>query len=83
MLQQLAQSQGGSQMLPMGMMPQGFGIPGMQGQNSGSLGQSNQGQQSSGGSMQSLNPMGLQGNGLGQMGGQNINDVMRQQQALQ
>lgn len=82
MLQQLAQSSGGPQMIPMGMLPPGFPIPNGQGQNSTNLSQQSQSQQGPSGS-QGINPMGLQSPGLGQMGGQNFNDMMRQQQAIQ
>jgi hypothetical protein len=84
MLQQLAQSPGGPQMMAMGLLPPGFGLPGAQTQNPNAMGQQNQGQQGQGG-LAGLNPMMMQAAGLGQMGGQNFNpnDMMRQQQMLQ
>jgi len=84
MLQQLAQSAGGSQMMPMGMFSPGFGLPGAQTQNSNQMSQQNPGQQGPSG-LQGMNPMTMQGTGLGQIGGQsfNPNDIMRQQQMMQ
>jgi len=79
MLQQLAVQAGGPQMMSMAMLPQGLMLPGGQQQNPSSLGQGQQGQ----GTIAGINPMSLQSSGLGQMGGQNIAEIMRQQQAIQ
>lgn len=85
MLQQLAQGAGGPQMMQMGMLPPGFGLPGAQTQNPNAMGQQNQGQQQGSNGLQGMNPMMMPGGGLGQMGGQNFNpnDMMRQQQMMQ
>jgi hypothetical protein len=77
MLQQLSQSANGPQMMQMSMMPPGFQMQGGQGQNPNQMGQASQGQQGQN-PMQGMNPM-----AMGQMTGQNFNDVMRQQQAIQ
>ena len=84
MLQQLAQNAGGPQMMPMGMLPPGFGLPGAQTQNPNAMGQQNQGQQGSSG-LPGMNQMMIPGGGLGQISGQNFNpnDMMRQQQMMQ
>jgi hypothetical protein len=82
MLQQLAVQAGGPQMMSMAMLPQGLMLPGGQQQNPSSLGQQGQGQQGQG-AITGINPMSLQSSGLGQMGGQNIAEMMRQQQAIQ
>lgn len=81
MLQQLAQSSGNPQMLPMGMMPPGFSLPGGQSQNPNTMGSSHSQQGS--GAIQGLNAMGLQGAGLGQMGNPNFNAEIMRQQAIQ
>ncbi len=71
-------------MMPMGMLPPGFGLPGALTQNPNAMGQQGQGQLGPGG-ISGMNPMSLQGAGLGQLGGQTFNpaEMMRQQQAMQ
>ncbi len=78
----MVQSMGNPQMMPMSMLPPGFGLPGAQTQNPNTMGQQGQGQgQQTSNGMGGLNGLGLQGGGIGQMGGQNFSssDLMRQQ----
>jgi hypothetical protein len=82
MLHQLSQSPNAPQMMQMAMLSQGFQMPGTQGQNQGQMGQNQQGQQGQTG-IQGMNPIALQGGAMGQINGQNFNDMMRQQQAIQ
>lgn len=82
----MMQSVGNPQMMSMGMLPPGFGLPGAQTQNPNSMGHQGQGQgqhtgQQTTNGMGGLSGLSLQGGSLGQMSGQNFSssDLMRQQ----